>query len=84
MKEYIIASASSLLRVLSLMIQGYLFGSRFARFEFRRSFLREWLDSLGGVGAWCGVVLCTAFCGGVLYGALYGLLWLGYILGFTM
>lgn len=80
MKDYIIASVSSLLRVLSLLFQGYVFGSRFARFEFRRSFLRPWLDALGMVGAWVFLVLgCAA-----AFAALWGLLWLGYILGFTM
>ncbi len=80
MKSYITVSLNNLLRVLSLLLQGYLFGSRFARFEFRRSFLRPWLNSLGGMGAWLLVLLACA--SGVV--ALWGLLWLGFSLGFVM
>ena len=84
MKSYITASFYTLLRVLSLLLQGYLFGSRFARFEFRRSFFRPWLDSLGGVGAWLFVGV-VAVCGcGFLWLCVWLLLWLADDIGMIM
>lgn len=71
---------SPLFRALSLFVQGYVFGSRFARFEVRRAFLRPWLDSLGAVGAWLLVVLIAA--AGVVL--LWLTLWLAYDAGMTM
>lgn len=78
----------ALFRALSLFVQGYLFGSKFGRFEFRRSFWRPWLNSLGGVGAWAlavlGVILGVAV---VLYGAKFagaGALYLADVLNVPM
>lgn len=70
----------NIFRASSLFIQGYIFGSRFGRFEFRRSFLRPWLNTLGMVGAW---VLTALGCAAVA-GVAWLLLWGGYSLGFTM
>ena len=71
---------SNIRRASSLALQGYLFGSRFARFEFRRSFLRPWLNSLGAVGAWILNFLCVA----AVFASLWLLLWLGYDAGMIM
>lgn len=87
MKSLIKDSFDTLIRVMSFLIQGYLFGSRFGRFEFQRSFFRPWSYTFGRVGAW----LYSAFVmllGLVLLAlpvvAFWGALWFGYILGFVM
>lgn len=80
MKTNIIVLSNNILRVLSLLVQGFVFGSKFARAEFRNDYFWPFVNSLGGVGAWAAVVICCA----AMFSALYGLLWLGYYLGFIM
>lgn len=78
---------NNLLRFLSFLIQGYLFGSRFGRFEFRRSFFRPWSYTFGRVGAWLYsalAVLMSLVLLALPVVALWGVLWLGYVLGFDM
>lgn len=79
---------TAITRAFSLFVQGYLFGSKFGRFEFRRSFWRPWLNSLGAVGAWLlaalGVAVGVAV---VLYGARFagaGALYLADVLNVPM
>lgn len=75
---------SGVRRAASLFIHGYIFRSDFGRFEFRRSFLRPWLNSLGIVGAWMLRALGVIVAAFSLWFMLWFMLWLGYDAGLPM